>query len=63
MKSPLLALATSLTLGAMATAGYLASLPHPTELQKNLANTSNAIALTGTAALFGLLNDDDEKSS
>jgi hypothetical protein len=63
MKSQLLALATSLTVGAMATSGYLASQPHPTELQKTLANTSNTIALTGTAALFGLLNDDDEKSS
>jgi hypothetical protein len=60
MKRQLLALATSLTLGAMATAGYLASLPRPTELQKSLATTSNAIALTGTATLFGLLNDDEK---
>jgi hypothetical protein len=60
MKSQLLALTTSLTLGAIATSGYIASQPAPTELQKTLANTSNTIALTGTAALFGLLNDDEK---
>jgi hypothetical protein len=60
MKTQLLAFTTSLTLSALITTGYIASLPHPTDLQQTLANTTNTIALTGTAALFSLLNDDDE---
>jgi hypothetical protein len=60
MKTPLLILTTSLTLSASLTSGYIASLPHPTDLQQTLANTTNTIALTGTATLFGLLNDEKE---
>jgi hypothetical protein len=61
MKTKLLALATSLTLGAIGTSSYIASLSHPTELQQALANTTNTIALTGTAAIFGLLGDDEDE--
>lgn len=37
--------------------------PNPTETQQNLANTTNAIAIGGTTALFGLLDDKEESDS
>ncbi|MEM9542957.1 MAG: hypothetical protein AAGA60_26125 [Cyanobacteria bacterium P01_E01_bin.42] len=38
----------------------IAFLPNPNETQQNLANTSNTIAIAGTAALFGLVDDEEE---
>jgi hypothetical protein len=63
MKKSLLILTTSLTLLAGGTSFHLATLPTPTDAQKNLSTTTNAIALAGTAALFGLLDNDDEQNA
>jgi len=50
-------------IGAIATSIYLATLENPTEIQHNLSTTSNAIAIAGTTAIFGLLDEDDEDES
>ncbi|MBP0029246.1 hypothetical protein [Roseofilum sp. Guam] len=55
----LLRFAIALTSTAIATSIYLASLQNPTEIQKQLSTTTNAIAVAGTTAIFGLLDDDD----
>ena len=44
----------------IATSIYLAGLENPTEFQKQLSTTTNAIAVAGTTAIFGLLDDDDK---
>jgi hypothetical protein len=63
MKKPLLTLATAITATAAGTSLYLATLPTPTDIQKQLSNTTNAIAIAGATAIFGLLNDEDEDNS
>lgn len=63
MKKMLLPLATVITTAAAGVSLYIVSLPKPTEAQTNLANTTNAIAITGTAAIFGLLDDDQDDPS
>ncbi len=63
MKKPLLILATLITTAAAGTSFYLATLPNPTDIQKDLSNTTNAIAIAGTTAIFGLLDDKDEDNS
>ncbi|MCM1981726.1 hypothetical protein [Lyngbya confervoides] len=56
MKNPLLILLTTvITTSAGITSLSLASLENPTDLQRQISNTSNAIALAGTTAIFGLL--------
>jgi hypothetical protein len=60
MKSTLLTIAVSLTIGSATTSYHLSSLPAPTESQKNLITLLNTTTGTGAAAIFGLLNDDDE---
>lgn len=60
MKKPLLTLATVITATAAGTSLYLATLPNPTDTQKQLSTTTNAIAIAGTTAIFGLLDDEDE---
>ncbi|MEM8640618.1 MAG: hypothetical protein AAGG51_17640 [Cyanobacteria bacterium P01_G01_bin.54] len=59
MKTSLLRFTIALTSTAIALSLYLATLNHPTDLQKQLSTTTNTIALSGTAALFGLLNADE----
>ena len=61
MKKSLLPFAVSITSGAIAASIFLASLENPTDIQKQLSTTSNAIAVAGTTAIFGLLDEDDEK--
>ncbi|MDA0269197.1 MAG: hypothetical protein O2890_15650 [Cyanobacteria bacterium] len=64
MKKPLLAFAATLTSTAIAASIYLAALENPTDSQKQLSTTTNAIAVAGTTAIFGLLDDDqDDKNS
>lgn len=63
MKRTLLTLATIITTTAAGTSFYLATLPNPTDIQKQLSNTTNGIAIAGTTAIFGLLNDEDEDNS
>lgn len=63
MKKPLLTLATVITTAAAGTSLYLAALPNPTEIQKELSNTTNAIAIAGTTAIFGLLDDENGDNS
>jgi hypothetical protein len=59
MKKPLLTLATAITASAAGTSLYLATLPNPTDIQKDLSNTANTIAIAGATAIFGLLDDGD----
>jgi hypothetical protein len=60
MKKQLLTLATLMTTAAAGTSLYLATLPNPTDIQKDLSNTANVIVITGSAAIFRLLDDEDE---
>ena len=60
MKKKLLAFSIVITSVAVATSLYLATLEQPTEIQKQLSTTSNAIAVAGTTAIFGLLDDDED---
>jgi hypothetical protein len=58
-KKALLTLATVITSTAAGTSLYLATLPNPTDIQKQLSNTTNAIVIAGATAIFGLLDDED----
>ena len=60
MKNPLLTFATVITSTAISSSLYLASLETPTDIQKQLSTTINAIAIAGTTAIFGLLDDDSD---
>lgn len=62
-KKALLSLATLITTTAAATSLYLATLPNPTDIQKELSDTTNTIAIAGATAIFGLLDDEDEDNS
>lgn len=62
MKKKLLTVATVITTTAVGTSLYLATLPNPTDTQKQLSSTTNTIAIAGATAIFGLLDDDDEDS-
>jgi multisubunit Na+/H+ antiporter MnhB subunit len=59
MKKTLLAFTLALTTASGAIALHLASIPNPTEAQKALSTTVNTIALSGTGAIFAMLNDSD----
>lgn len=63
MKKPLLTLATIITATAAGTSLSLATLSNPTDIQKQLSDTANAIAIAGTTAIFGLLDDEDGDNS
>lgn len=63
MKRTLLSLATVITASAAGTSLYLGTLSNPTDIQKQLSNTMNPIAIAGATAIFGLLNDEDEDNS
>ena len=63
MKKSLLTLATVITATAAGTSLSFATLPNPTDVQKQLSNTANAIAIAGTTAIFGLLDDEDGDNS
>jgi hypothetical protein len=58
MKPQLLNLTLSLTIASGTLSYHLSSLPHPTEAQKNLITVLNATIAAGTAAIFGLLDDE-----
>ena len=59
MKRTLLALATIITTFAASISLSVANIPNPTEMQKQLANTTNTVAIAGTAAIFEMLDDQD----
>ncbi|MEM8641826.1 MAG: hypothetical protein AAGG51_23875 [Cyanobacteria bacterium P01_G01_bin.54] len=59
MNKLLLRFAVATTSTALAASLYLATLDNPTEIQKQLSGTMNAIAIAGTTAIFGLLDDDE----
>jgi hypothetical protein len=63
MKKILLPFTTIITSMAIVTSLYLASLENPTDIQRQLSDTTNTIAIAGTTALFGLLDDDHDNSS
>lgn len=63
MKKSLLILTTSLTLLAGGTSFHLATLPTPTDAQKDLSNTANKIFVAGTTALFRRRDNDDEQNA
>ena len=60
MKKSLLAFVIVITSGAIAASIYLATLESPTDIQKQLSTTSNAIAVAGGTSLIGLVDADDE---
>ncbi|MEM8639994.1 MAG: hypothetical protein AAGG51_14440 [Cyanobacteria bacterium P01_G01_bin.54] len=57
MKTSLLRFTLAITITAIAASLYLATLDNPTDIQKQLSGTTNAIAIAGTTAIFGLLDD------
>ena len=61
MKYPLIVLSTTVTALAAGTSFYLATLPSLTEVQTDLVSTANLVTVTGTTAIFHLLDDDDIK--
>jgi hypothetical protein len=63
MKKQLLTLTILITTSATGTSFYLATLPNPTDIQKQLSNTTNTIAIAGATAIFGLLDDEDGDDS
>ena len=63
MKKQLLTLATVITATAAGTSLFLATLSNPTDIQKQLSNTTNMNAIAGTTAIFGLLDNEDEDNS
>ena len=60
MKKKLLKIATVITSISATTSIYLATLENPTDIQKQLSDTTNTIAIAGTTAIFGLLDDDED---
>ena len=60
MKKTLLTFAVGITSIAIASSLYLASLENPTDIQKQLSATTNAISVAGTTAIFGLLDEDSD---
>jgi len=62
MKKSLLSFAVTVTSIAIAASLYLAGLENPTDIQKQLSTTTNAISIAGTTAIFGLLDDEDNIS-
>ena len=63
MKKTLLTLTTIITLTATGISAYVATLPDPTEAQTNLANTANAIMITGATAIFDLIDNENKDSA
>ena len=59
MKNPLLTPALVITFISIAASIHLAYIDKPTDIQKQLSTTTNAIAVAGTTAIFGLLDEDD----
>jgi hypothetical protein len=62
MKKSLLLFAVAVTSTAIVASIYLAGLENPTDIQKQLSTTTNAISVAGTTAIFGLLDDEDNIS-
>lgn len=60
MKKKILAITTCITSIAAGTSIYLASIENPTEIQKQLSTTTNAVTIAGTTAIIGLLDNEDE---
>ncbi|OUC14899.1 MAG: hypothetical protein B0A82_09550 [Alkalinema sp. CACIAM 70d] len=61
MKLNVLTLASSLTLSfSLATSGYLATLPNPTDTQLHLAETCNTISIGAATTLFASLDDNED---
>lgn len=64
MKTILISFTTAITFVAIASSVYLAGLENPTDIQTQLSTTTNAIAVAGTTAVFGLLDHEiDDKDS
>lgn len=63
MRKTLFTLTTVITTTAASTSLYIATLPNPTETQKQLANTANTITIAGATALFGMLDEEDEPNN
>lgn len=58
MKNKLLILSSIITSVTFITSIYLAKVDNPTDIQKQLSITANAITVAGTTAIFGLMDDD-----
>ncbi|NEO84051.1 MAG: hypothetical protein F6J87_07310 [Spirulina sp. SIO3F2] len=59
MNKLLLPFTLAITSTALISSLCLATLDNPTDIQKQLSTTTNAVAVAGTTALFGLLDDDE----
>jgi hypothetical protein len=60
MKTKLIILAASITIASGSASYHLSTQPQPTESQKNLITILNNVTISGTTALFSLLNDEDK---
>jgi len=60
MKNLLLPFVTFVTVSSFTASIHLARLENPTDIQKQLSTTTNAISVAGTTAIFGLLDDGNE---
>jgi hypothetical protein len=60
MKKTLLTIATIITTSAAIISLAVANLPNPTEMQKQLGNTANSVAIAGATAIFATLDDQDK---
>ena len=60
MKKTLLTLAAAITTFAASISLSVANLHNPTEMQKQLGNTANTIAIAGATAIFATLDDQDK---
>ncbi|MDJ0708472.1 MAG: hypothetical protein QNJ46_34820 [Leptolyngbyaceae cyanobacterium MO_188.B28] len=63
MKKSILTLTTGITSIAIVTSLHLATIENPTDIQNQLSTTTNTIAIAGTTAIFGLLDDDQDDPS
>lgn len=61
MKKSLLTLASIITVAAACNSLYTVNLPNPTEAQTNLGNMTNTIVVAGATAIFGLIDDQEDK--
>lgn len=63
MKKSLLSLATVITTSSVGISLYLATLPNPTDVQKQLSNTANTIAIAGGTTMVSSRRWRDEDNS
>jgi uncharacterized membrane-anchored protein len=58
MKKKLFILSSIMTSITLMISIYLATVDNPTDIQKQLSTTANAVTVAGATAIFGLMDDD-----